>query len=101
MCFLMIYMFNEKKKKNSILFNAPKNVQKDVTVPLTHIGYGFNTKRLMWDFILETQRLKDEAFTTKQQLHSQRPLSKTGKHTFREIITSMLSLTIRRYKSHS
>ena len=30
----MIYMFNEKKKKNSILFNAPKNVQKDLTVPL-------------------------------------------------------------------
>ena len=30
----MIYMFNEKKKKNSIFFNSPKNVQKDLTVPL-------------------------------------------------------------------
>ena len=35
MCFLMICMFNEKKKKNSILFNAPKDVQKDLTVPLS------------------------------------------------------------------
>ena len=34
MCFLMIYMFNENKKKNSIFFNSPKNVQKDLTVPL-------------------------------------------------------------------
>ena len=35
MCFLMIiYMFDEKKKKNSILFNSPKNVQKDLNDPL-------------------------------------------------------------------
>ena len=44
MCFLMIYMFNEKKKKNSILFNAPKNMQKDLTVPLnfyrSNVEYG-------------------------------------------------------------
>ena len=35
MCFLMIYMFNENKKKNSIFFSSPKNVQKDLTVPLS------------------------------------------------------------------
>ena len=34
MCFLMIYMFNENKKKNSIFLNSPKKVQKDLTVPL-------------------------------------------------------------------
>ena len=27
-------MFNENKNKNSIFFNSPKNVQKDLTVPL-------------------------------------------------------------------
>ena len=31
---IYIYVFNEKKKKNSILFNTPKNVQRDLTVPL-------------------------------------------------------------------